>query len=134
MEYTSISLSRKNIFLMGIIFLLFLAGCRQYHKLEKDIPVYKGAKFVRLFDDTSNKEKEHELWTVKASIDDVSQFYQSELKDKKWKKEMIVPSPDGSGYALAYIKKKKMLTVIVFARAGKENEAYIDLSVVSAPD
>jgi hypothetical protein len=125
--------SKKFFIVGGILFFLFLLGCRQYHKLQKDIPVYSGARFVKLFKDTSNKQKKHELWAVKASIDDVSKFYQGELADKEWKKEMIVPSPDGNGYALAYIKKDKMLIILVFARAGRENETLIDFSVMSLP-
>ncbi len=124
---------KKILVVGGILFFLFPFGCRQYHKLQKDIPVYSGAKFVRLFTDTSNKQKKHELWTVKASIDDVSKYYQKELANEKWKKEMVVPSPDGGGYALAYTKKNKILTVVVFARAGRESETFIDFSIVSSP-
>jgi hypothetical protein len=121
----------KRIFILGLIaFVILLAGCQKYHRLEKEIPVYSGSSFEKTFRDSSNKQKEHELWIAKAAIEDVSKFYQDQLAEKKWKKQMIVPSPDGSGYALAYSKKNKLLTIVVFARAGAENETYIDLSVV----
>ncbi len=107
-----------------------LTGCQKYHQLEKDIPVYRGSRFEKTFKDTSNKQKEHELWIAKANIEDVSKYYQDQLEEKKWKKQMIVPSPDGSGYALAYTRKDKLLTIIVFARAGEKNKTYIDLSVI----
>ena len=122
-------------FLKGIVVVallvsaLPLTGCRKYHQLEKEIPVYQGSEFERTFKDSSNK-KEHELWIAEASTEDVSKYYQGQLEEKKWKKQMIVPSPDGSGYALAYTKGDKMLTFVIFARAGKKGETYIDLSVV----
>lgn len=120
-------LSKKILVFAGIILMLFLLGCRQYHKLQEDIPVYSGAKFVKLFRDTSKKK--HELWSVEASLDDVSKFYQDEIADKKWKKQMIAPSPDGHGYGLAYSKKDKMLIILVFSGSGQEARTYIDLSI-----
>jgi len=125
----------KTIFFLVtlIVVSLLSMGCSQYHKLQKDIPVYSGAHFIKLFRDTSNKQKKHELWSAKAQTNDVSKFYQEKLEDKQWKKEMIIPSPEGNGYALAYVKKDKMLIVLVFARAGKEDETMIDFSVTSLP-
>jgi len=133
MQNVPVNMVKKICVSILILIFLLLTGCQKYHKLEKDVPVYRGARFERLFADNSNKQKKHELWIVAAPIGDVSKFYQDELEKQKWKKEMVVPSPDGNGYALAYIKKKKMLTVILFARAGNEKETYIDFSVAKIP-
>lgn len=123
--------SVKVLIALGVVSLLFLAGCRSYHKLQKDVPVYSGARFIKLFEDSSNKKKKHELWAVDASISDIAEFYKSELVCLKWKQEMVAPSPDGNGTALAYTKKDQMLIVIVYAKAGQENQAYIDFSIAS---
>lgn len=123
----------RNLVVLGVLFFIFFSGCRQYHKLQKDIPVYSGARFVQLFKDTSEKQKKHELWSTEGSIEDVSKFYQGELAANKWKKEMIAPAPDGNGYGLAYSKKDKMLIILIFARSGRKTETMIDLSLASLP-
>jgi len=124
---------RKRLITVGILFLLVVTGCTQYHKLQKDVQVYPGAKLLKEYEDKSNKERKHELWSAEASIDDVSKFYQDKLAEKKWKKDMTLPTPDKNGYGLVFSKDDNMIIIMIFPRSSKKNDTLIDFSTTPRP-
>lgn len=124
---------KKRLIIVGMLFLFVVTGCTQYHKLQKDVQVYPKAKLLKEYEDKSNKERKHELWSVDASIDDVKKFYQDKLAEKKWKEEMTVPTPEKNGYGLAFSKDGKMIIIMVFPRSSKKNDTLIDFSTTPLP-
>jgi len=124
---------KKRLIIASMLFLFVVTGCTQYHKLQKDVQVYPKAKLLKEYEDKSNKERKHELWSVDASIDDVTKFYQDKLAEKKWKKEMTLPTPDKNGYGLVFSKDDKMIIVMVFPRSSTKNDTLIDFSTTPLP-